>query len=76
MLSYYVSDAVLFIIFHIYHSTNGSTALILVNTHQEFYLSGSLGGLMVSALIFDKGHCVLFLGKMFYSHSASLHPGE
>ena len=21
------------------------------------------------------GHCVVFLGKMFYSRSASLHPG-
>ena len=45
------------------------------NKYQEFYFRGSLGGLMVSALIFDKGHCVLFLGKTFYSHSASLHPG-
>ena len=42
------------------------------------------GGLMVSAL--DSGasgpgsspgreHCVVFLGKTLYSHSASLHPG-
>ena len=42
------------------------------------------GGLMVSA--FDsrsggagsspgQGHCVMFLGKTLYSHSASLHPG-
>ena len=23
----------------------------------------------------DRGHCVVFLGKTFYSHSASLHPG-
>ena len=22
-----------------------------------------------------RGHCVVFLGKTFYSHSASLHPG-
>ena len=22
-----------------------------------------------------RGHCVVFLGKMLYSHSASLHPG-
>ena len=22
-----------------------------------------------------QGHCVVFLGKTFYSHSASLHPG-
>ena len=23
----------------------------------------------------SRGHCVVFLGKTFYSHSASLHPG-
>ena len=23
-----------------------------------------------------RGHCVVFLGKTLYSHSASLHPGE
>ena len=23
----------------------------------------------------DWGHCVVFLGKILYSHSASLHPG-
>ena len=23
----------------------------------------------------DRGHCVVFLGKTLYSHSASLHPG-
>ena len=22
-----------------------------------------------------RGHCVVFLGKILYSHSASLHPG-
>ena len=42
------------------------------------------GGLMVSALYSrlgglgsspDQGHCVVFLGKTLYSHSASLHPG-
>ena len=42
------------------------------------------GGLMVSALISGtcgpgsspgRGHCVVFLGKTLYSHSASLHPG-
>ena len=45
---------------------------------------GRRGGLMVSALDFgasgpgsspDRGHCVVFLGKTLYSHSASLHPG-
>ena len=42
------------------------------------------GGLMVSALNSGLsgpgsspgwGHCVVFLGKKLYSHSASLHPG-
>jgi len=38
------------------------------------------GGLMVSALDsgssgLGSGHCVVFLGKTLYSHSASLHPG-
>ena len=45
---------------------------------------GRLGGLMVSALDSGasdsgsspgRGHCVVFLGKTVYSHSASLHPG-
>ena len=45
---------------------------------------GRHGGLMVSALVHGsngpgsspgRGHCVLFLGKTLYSHSASLHPG-
>ena len=41
---------------------------------------------MVSSLVFrsispgsslgaGRGHCVVFLGKTLYSHSASLHPG-
>ena len=39
---------------------------------------------MVSAFVFGssglssslgQGHCVVFLGKTLYSHSASLHPG-
>ena len=42
------------------------------------------GDLTVSALDSDvsgpgsspgRGHCVVFLGKTLYSHSASLHPG-
>ena len=42
------------------------------------------GGVMVSALNSGvrglgsspgRGHCVVFLGKTLYSHSASLHPG-
>ena len=45
--------------------------------------SGRRGGLMVSALDSGtsapgsspgRGHCVVFLGKTLYSHSASLHP--
>ena len=45
---------------------------------------GRRGGLMVSALDSGasgpgsspgRGHCVVFLGKSLYSHSASLHPG-
>ena len=45
---------------------------------------GRRGGLMVSALYSGasgpgsspgRGHCVVFLGKTLYSHSASLHPG-
>ena len=45
---------------------------------------GRRGGLMVSALDSGAsapgsspglGHCVVFLGKKLYSHSASLHPG-
>ena len=45
---------------------------------------GEQGGLMVSALDSGssglglspgRGHCVVFLGKTLYSHSASFHPG-
>ena len=45
---------------------------------------GRRGGLMVSALDSGasgpgsspgRGHCVVFLSKTLYSHSASLHPG-
>ena len=47
-------------------------------------MSGRPGGLMVSVLDSlssglgsgpGRGHCVVFLGKTLYSHSASLHPG-
>ena len=43
-----------------------------------------LTGLMASAFVYasgglgsspGRGHCVVFLGKTRYSHSASLHPG-
>ena len=53
---------------------------------QEVFLNNPwrCGGLMVGALdpgasapgsIPGRGHCVVFLGKTLYSHSASLHPG-
>ena len=35
-------------------------------------LDSRLGGLGLSP---GQGHCVVFLGKTLYSHSASLHPG-
>ena len=35
-------------------------------------LDSKLGGLGSSP---GQGHCVMFLGKTLYSHSASLHPG-
>ena len=47
-------------------------------------LLGRCGGFMVSALDSGasapgsspgRGHCVVFLGKTLYSHSASLRPG-
>ena len=50
----------------------------------HFKHRGRRGGLMVSALDSGsdgpgsspgRGHCVVFLGKTLYSHSASLHPG-
>ena len=55
-------------------------------TYTPPYLTdcGRRGGLMVSALVHGsngpglspgRGHCVVFLGKTLYSHSASLHPG-
>ena len=49
-----------------------------------WYNCGRRGGLMVSALDSGAsgpgsspgwGHCVVFLGKTLYYHSASLHPG-
>ena len=45
---------------------------------------GRDGDLMVSVLVsgsnglglsLGRGHCVVFLGKILYSHGASLHPG-
>ena len=49
-----------------------------------FKIIGRHGGLMVSALNTrasspgscpSRGHCVVFMGKTLYYHSASLHPG-
>ena len=46
--------------------------------------NGRCGGVIVSVLDSrvsgpgsspGRGHCVVFLGKTLYSHSASLHPG-
>ena len=49
---------------------------------KPFQVCGRRGDLMVSALDSGsggpgskQGHCVVFLGKILYSHSASLHPG-
>ena len=51
---------------------------------QVTFTSIRRGGLMVSALDSGsngpglspgRGHCVVFLSKTLYSHSASLHPG-
>ena len=62
----------------------------LIKNWRRFLTSGlnvmlwRRGGLMVSALDSGsgglgsspgRGHCVVFLGKTLYSHSASLHPG-
>ena len=50
----------------------------------KYEKQGRRGGLMVTALVSGssgpgsspgRGHCVVFLGKTLYSHSASLHPG-
>ena len=57
--------------------------LLLLLEGQEVHC-GRRGGLMVSALDSGvsgpglspgRGHCVVFLGKTLYSHSASLHSG-
>ena len=62
----------------------------LIKNWRRFLTSGlnvmlwRCGGLMVSALDSGsggpgsspgRGHCVVFLGRTLYSHSASLHPG-
>ena len=49
-----------------------------------FFVCGRRGGVMANELDSGssgpcsspgRGHCVVFLGKKLYSHSASLHPG-
>ena len=59
-----------------------ATTYLLRDSYERSF--GRRGGLMVSALDFGasslgsspgRGHCVVFLGKKFYSHGASLHPG-
>ena len=58
--------------------------LFPVIKRESHYVLRRRGGLMVSAIdsgasalgsIPGLGHCVVFLGKTLYSHSASLHPG-
>jgi len=54
------------------------------NNGQGNVFSRRLDSVMVSVLVprssslgsnSGRGHCVVFLGKTLYSHSASLHPG-
>ena len=61
-----------------------TNSILYINYMYMYNLSGRRGGLMVSALVSGSsgpgsspglGHCVVFLGKTLYSHSASLHPG-
>ena len=58
-------------------------ALLLLFSEYNLFVERR-GGLMVSPLDSGasglgsspgRGHCVVFLGKTLYSHSASLHPG-
>ena len=61
-----------------------SVQIFLTSHCLSLIYSGRRGGLMVSELDSGStclssspgwGHCVVFLGKTLYSHSASLHPG-
>ena len=58
--------------------------ILIITKYITLSRCGRRGGLMVSALDSGasgpgsspgRGHCVVFLGKTLYSHSASLHPG-
>jgi len=64
----------------VYFNLNGDTEPL----SKPKFKVGRRGGLIVSALVSGssgpssspgRGHCVVFLGKTLYSHSASLHPG-
>ena len=65
-------------------SCNPPSSKLYIRNRIISVLSGSDSGLMVSVLNSGssvpgcspgQGHCVAFLGKMLFSHSASLHPG-
>ena len=43
--------------------------------HSDLMVSALDSGLSGPVLSPGWGHCVVFLGKTLYSHSASLHPG-
>ena len=67
-----------------HHGNPGCKSLTRRHFMVESVVCGRRGGLMVSALNSGasgpgsspgQGHCVVFLGKTLYSHSASLHPG-
>ena len=62
-----------------FHILSTSSSSVLANKEPWRH-----SGLMISTLAPrlsglgsgpDRGHCVVFLGKTLYSHSASLHPG-
>ena len=65
----------------IFERSNSSITILLEALHE---LLCGRGGLMVNVLDSrsngpgsspGRGHCVVFLGKTLYSHSASFHPG-
>ena len=43
--------------------------------HSDLMVSALDSGSSGPVLSPGRGHCVVFLGKTLYSHSASLHPG-
>ena len=48
---------------------------LILRRHSGLMVSALIPGLSGQGLSPGRGHCVLFLGKTLYSHSASLHPG-